>query len=168
MAGLMTYFDDIYELMLPTEDDDDLMVWSDWSDDLGEFEPTNDLPLPHASLFDFYSNNSLNLLGFDDEHGGLELPSLSGSSVSTFSSDDSIESRRAMTGSFFERMQLSTRNLQESMLKSRESRKSLVFKTKRTAKFSKRVEKVVCSVEKSTTQLLQSLLNAKQDMEMAY
>jgi hypothetical protein len=161
----MIIVDDLFDTVHTAEDDDMILVdwsddWSDSSEDASQASQT--LPTPfssHEILMDF-ELPSLDLLGYD-EHG-LMLPGLSLSSASSASSTSDTSMEEGLTGSFFDRFEVTSRKLRESMKKSQETRKSLVFKTEQTAKCADRVEKIVKSSLESTDRL-QSLLEKKDE-----
>ncbi|GKY92433.1 hypothetical protein MPSEU_000213800 [Mayamaea pseudoterrestris] len=152
----MAIDDELYELV---HSDDDEMMLGDWCDEdmtedngmhVAQGLPTASFSSTDEILMDFCDLPSLDLLGYN-EHGDL-LPGLAySSSSSTSSSDDSID--EDLTGSFFDRLQVTSRKLRESMKKSQATRNSLVLKTERTAEYAERVEQVVKLVKESTDKL---------------
>lgn len=160
-------FDDLYGPVHLVSDDD--IVLDDWGNFFVDEEDDDDATLlsdiempPSASspvevLMDMHSPQPFDLLDIC-EHG-IMVPCLSFSSTSTFASEDD-NARGDLAGSFHERLQETTRNLQESIRKSRETRLSLVLKSDKTAEFAEHIEKVVLSVEESANQL-QALLDTK-------
>lgn len=158
----MAIDDEIFELVHATVDDD--MVLGDWTDEWSDeseddgTEPLTCIQSAEDIVMDFDELPSMFLLGYN-EHGYM-LPDLAPSSASSMSSSSEESMDDGMTGTFLDRLQATSQKLRESMKKSQETRKSLFFKTERTALFADRVEKVVQSVKESTDKL-QTLLETK-------